>query len=188
MQTIPHAGPRRAQHRGGMTLPELLTCLAILAVLLAVAYPPLLSLLARQQVAHAADRLVASLALARTTAMAGRHDVFVMTLPGHDTLDAGWRVVGGPAPGGAADGRTLSVVRLGPTCLRVGPRQTGAHALRFTAVGYSRSELGGFQALTFVLRCRDEQRQVRLGALGRIRQCTPGRDADCAAANEGEPP
>lgn len=69
-------------------------------------------------------------------------------------------------------------------------RQTGrgSHALRFTAVGYSRSEQGGFQAATFSLSRRGGQRQVRLGAQGRIRLCTPVRDSDCDTADGPGPP
>ncbi len=171
----------RATPPRGTTLPELLISLAILAILLAGAYPALMTLLARQQVAQAADRLAISLALARETALSARRDVILAALPGEQTLDPGWQLLESNTGGGETAGRTLLVVGQAPSCLRVTLRQAagGHNALRFTAVGYSRSELGGFQAATFVLRCRGEQKQVRLGAQGRIRLCTPGRDADC---------
>ncbi|WP_454742119.1 prepilin-type N-terminal cleavage/methylation domain-containing protein [Cupriavidus necator] len=64
--------PRRHH---GLTLAELLTGLAIVALLAAVAYPAFSGLVVRQQVALPADRLAASLALARAIALARRIEV-----------------------------------------------------------------------------------------------------------------
>ncbi|UIF85394.1 Tfp pilus assembly protein FimT/FimU [Cupriavidus sp. UYPR2.512] len=180
--------PRR-QH--GLALVELLTGLAILALLASSAYPVFSGLLARQQVSLAADRLAASLALARATALARRVEVTLQPLPGETTLDRGWQLVVGNAQRGDPErSAVLSVVEPGMPCLWVTLRQTarGTNVLKFLPVGYSRSEQGGFQAATFTLGCRGEQRQVRLGAQGRIRLCTPGRDADCDATDSSGPP
>lgn len=173
---------------GGLTLVELLATLTILTLLVAAAYPVFSGLLARQQVTLAADRLAVSLALGRATALARRVEVTLQPLPGEATLDAGWQLV---AASGDPDRRTvLSVVEPGMPCLSVALRQTarGTNVLKFLPVGYSRSEQGGFQAATITLGCRGEQRQVRLGAQGRIRLCTPGRDADCDATESSGPP
>jgi len=162
-------------------VPELLACLAILAVLAAAAYPTFSTLFAREQVEVAADRLAASLALARSTAMSRRVEVTLEPLPAEGSLDHGWQLV---ALSGGAE--VLSVVQFDAPCLTVTLRQTsrGANTLRFTAVGYSRSEQGGFEAATFTLSCRGEQRQVRLGAQGRIRLCNPAHDKYCDAAED----
>ncbi|WP_042886839.1 GspH/FimT family pseudopilin [Cupriavidus necator] len=176
---------------GGLTLAELLASLAILSVLAAAGWPAYTGLLARQTVDQAVDRLAASLALARSMAMARRVDVALQPLDGRQDLDQGWQVVAASEAGAAGAAATvLSVVEPAAPCLRVALRQTarGSHAVRFTAVGYSRSEQGGFQAATFSLSCRGAQRQVRLGAQGRIRLCTPERDSDCDAADGPEPP
>jgi type IV fimbrial biogenesis protein FimT len=184
--------PESARYgRRGFTLAELLVCLSILAVLGAVTYHAADVLMARQQVTMAADRLAASLALARSAAMTRRVEVALQPLDGHITLDRGWQLA---ATNGlrrsGQDATVLSVVQLDAPCLSVALRQTAraSNVLRFAAVGYSRSEQGGFQAATFTLNCRGERRQVRMGAQGRIRLCTPGHDKDCEASGEPAPP
>ncbi|MGO4325616.1 GspH/FimT family pseudopilin [Cupriavidus sp. 2TAF22] len=171
----------------GATLAELLACLAVLAILAGAAYPSLQHMVARQQVDLAADRLAGSLALARATAVARRSDVILAPLPGATTLDRGWHLSVVTAGEHAAP--PLAVVEMRSACLRIGLRSTaqGNNTLRMTAVGYSRSEQGGFLAATFTVSCRGEQRQLRLGAHGRVRLCTPGRDADCDGAAQPDP-
>ncbi|RAS10237.1 GspH/FimT family pseudopilin [Cupriavidus alkaliphilus] len=178
----------RHRRAGGLTLVELVAGLVILGVFTAAAFPLFSRMLARQQVTLAADRLAMSLALARATALSRRVEVTLQPLPGEATLSPGWQLV--TAGAGPDQPVVLSVVEPGMPCLSVTLRQTvrGANVLKFLPVGYSRSEQGGFQAATFTLGCRSEQRQVRLGAQGRIRLCTPGRDADCEAAESSEPP
>lgn len=182
MRAATRSGPSRAGR--GTTLVELLCCLVLLAILAATAYPAWQAWLARQRVVHAADRLAGSLALARSAAAARRQDVLLEALPGAAGFDRGWRL---RLAGTDADGGTLAVVPLQHACLRVRLRAAGAgegaDALRVTAVGYSRSEHGGFFAATFALRCQDEQRHLKVGAQGRIRICTPGRDIDCGNAD-----
>ncbi|WP_029051074.1 GspH/FimT family pseudopilin [Ralstonia sp. 25mfcol4.1] len=171
---------RLRQH--GVTLTELLVSLAVSAVLAVAAWPTIGALVAEQSASHAADRLAASLALARTTASARRTEVRLEPIHGADTLDRGWQLT---APGDPPGERTppFSVVALHDRCLRITLRATAGavatQSLRLTPVGYSRSERGGFLAATFLVRCHQAQRQVRLGAQGRIRICRPGADADC---------
>ncbi|WP_420993341.1 pilus assembly FimT family protein [Cupriavidus sp. 30B13] len=182
--------PRRAWR--GATLAELLTCLAVLAILAAAAWPSWQRLLARHQVELATDRLAGSLALARATAVARREDVILSPLPGGAALDRGWRLslASAQAPAGGHAGHAFAVVEMRDACLRIGLRSTapGNHTLRMTAVGYSRSEQGGFLAATFAVTCRGEQRLLKLGAHGRVRICTPGQDADCDGPPQAEPP
>ena len=175
----------------GVTLAELLACLSVIAVLGAIAYPAADALMARQQVTIAADRLAGSLALGRSAAMARRAEIALQPLDSNNTLDQGWQLTATNVAGKPwQDAITLSVVQISAPCLTVTLRQTAraSNVLRFTAVGYSRSEQGGFQAATFTLSCRGEQRQVRMGAQGRIRLCTPGHDKDCEASGEPAPP
>lgn len=182
--------PERSQRlASGMTLIELLVALTVAAVLATLGLPSLRHMMAEHAVSYAADRLAASLALARTTAAARRVEIRLGPLPGATTLDEGWQLAPVPAddpPANAAPGPPLAVTALDAACLRVTLRGTdgaehakGPPALRLTAVGYSRSERGGLYAATFHVRCRSAQRQVRLGAQGRIRICRPGIDADC---------
>jgi type IV fimbrial biogenesis protein FimT len=174
-----------------VTLVELLVGLAVMAVLATVAYPSFRQLLAWQQVSQATDLLAGSLELARTIATARRSAVMLAPLPGADTLGVGWRLLVDDREGGgtAHAQRTLSVVRLHHPCLHIDMRATAGagHTLRVTGVGYSRSERGGFLAATFTVRCDNAQRQVRLGAQGRLRICTPGRDADCDGTGDPDP-
>ncbi len=173
------AGHPRMQ---GVTLAELLISLAVSAALAVAAWPTLTAILAQQRVAQTADRLAASLALARSTAAARRTEVRLGPIADADTLDHGWQLA---TVGTEPDERVtpFSVVALNDRCLRITLRGTSVAAstqsLRLTAVGYSRSERGGFIAVTFQVHCDQARRQVRLGAQGRIRICRPGVDADC---------
>jgi len=174
--------PSGAPH--GTTLVELLCCLLLLAILGAMAYPSWQAWQARQQVTQAGDRLAGSLALARTAAAARRTEVLVEPLPGAAGFDGGWRLrMAAGEDGSGGSEATVSTVQLHHRCLTVRLRASGGEsALRVTAVGYSRTEHGGFFAATFTLRCRGEQRLLRVGAQGRIRICTPGQDPDCDTA------
>lgn len=168
-----------------MALAELLVSLSVIAMLASAAYPAFQRLRQRREVVHAADLLVASIDLARAAAVARRDAVTIVPLSPAAGFAGGWRVV----PGEGQDGTALSVVKLRSGCLRIGLDSSGGpgRALRLAAVGYSRSERGGFYAATFRLRCGGAQRQVSLNALGRLRICTPGRDADCNGADHSNP-
>lgn len=173
---------RHCARTKGATLIEWLAALAITALLTAAGYPSYRDALERQQVRVAADLLAASIETARAFALARRGTVLLAPRAGIADFSRGWRIVAAEANDADETGEapTLSVVTLGAACLRVALRATdGSPALRLAPVGYSRSERGGFYAATFTLRCGDAQRQVRLGALGRLRICTPGQDADC---------
>jgi type IV fimbrial biogenesis protein FimT len=174
----------------GATLIEWLAAMAITATLAAAGYPSYRDALERQQVRLAADLLAASIDTAREFALARRSTVLLAPQPDSADFSRGWRIVaGGAREAGEADGtQALSAVGLNAGCLRVALRATdGGRALRLAPVGYSRSERGGFYAATFTLRCGHAQRQVRLGALGRLRICTPGQDADCDSRTDAEP-
>ncbi|SDC20600.1 type IV fimbrial biogenesis protein FimT [Cupriavidus sp. YR651] len=169
----------------GIALPELLVALAVAAILTGTAWPLLRDALAVYTVSHAADRLAGSLALARTTAASRRVEVLLQPPTGAESFDRGWQLVEAPGPSAPGDlaAPPFAVVTLDQPCLHISLRGTGGAAgpptLRLTAVGYSRSEQGGFFAATFQVRCHGAQRQVRLGAQGRIRICRPGTDVDC---------
>ncbi|AEI78060.1 type IV pilus assembly protein PilE [Cupriavidus necator N-1] len=105
------------RRRHGLTLAELLAGLAVLALLAAASYPVFSGLLARQQVTPAADRLAASLAPARATALARRLEVTLQPLPGEATLGPGWQLV--TADGDPERRAVLSVVEPGMPCLWV---------------------------------------------------------------------
>lgn len=180
-------GSRHRARTTGATLIEWLAAMAITATLAAAGYPSYRDALERQQVRLAADLLSASIDTAREFALARRSTVLLAPQPGSADFSRGWRIVAGEAS--EADGsQALSAVGLNAACLRVALRATdGGRALRLAPVGYSRSERGGFYAATFTLRCGHAQRQVRLGALGRLRICTPGQDADCDSRTDAEP-
>lgn len=177
-------GSRHRAGTTGATLIESLAAMAITATLAASGYPTYRDALERQQVRLAADLLAASIETAREFALARRSTMLLAPQPGSADFSRGWRVIAGET----ADAPALSAVGLNAACLRVALRATdGGRALRLAPVGYSRSERGGFYAATFTLRCGHAQRQLRLGALGRLRICTPGRDADCDSRTETGP-
>lgn len=165
----------------GMTIVELLVTLAVMVVLASLAYPSLQAMRAEQTVAHVADRLALSLAMGRSAAAARPADTILRPLDGTASFDTGWQVETTDRPG-----VPLAVVALDQRCLRIALRGTrvarpgeGGPHIRWTGVGYSRSEQGGFFSATFVVRCHGAQRQVRLGAQGRIRVCRPAAGRDC---------
>ncbi|WP_223819784.1 pilus assembly FimT family protein [Cupriavidus cauae] len=208
---------RHPARSAGATLIEWLAAMAITATLAAAGYPSYRDALERQQVRLAADLLAASIETAREFALARRSTVLLAPQPGFSDFSRGWHIVarearvadgatgatgatgaiGATRASGASeatrtsqapDAPVLSSVGLAAACLRVALRATdGGRALRLAPVGYSRSERGGFYAATFTLRCGHAQRQVRLGALGRLRICTPGHDADCDSRIDSEP-
>lgn len=190
-------GLRHQARTTGATLIEWLAAMAITATLAASGYPSYRDALERQQVRLAADLLAASIDTAREFALARRRTMLLAPQPGSADFSRGWRIVAKEAAESAAsadpadptaDTPALSAVGLSAACLRVALRATdGRRALRLAPVGYSRSERGGFYAATFTLRCGHAQRQVRLGALGRLRICTPGQDADCDSGTDAEP-
>ena len=174
--------PPKRPSQQGLTLTELLVCLTVSALLAVVTWPTIGAILAEYHAGQASDRLAASLALARTTASARRAEVRLGPIDGTNTLNRGWQLT---VMSGSSDDAAppFLVVPLQERCLSIVLRAPGGVAsrqsLRLTAVGYSRSERGGFLAATFQVRCHNAQRQVRLGAQGRIRICRPGADADC---------
>lgn len=183
---IAYGRPRRG--RRAFTLVEMLLTLTLAALLASAVFPAFQAAEQGQQVRHAADLLAASIDMARVAAVAHRRAVSILPLVPDTGFASGWRVVADDPGGGPA----LSVVRLRRGCLRIaltgsGMGRTGSAALHIAAVGYSRSQQGGFYAATFTLRCGSAQRQVRLGALGRLRLCTPGRDPDCDPRGEADP-
>ncbi|WP_347880630.1 GspH/FimT family pseudopilin [Cupriavidus gilardii] len=182
---MPRRDARAHRHSmAGAALIEWLAAMAITATLAASGYPSYRDALERQQVRLAADLLAASIEAAREFALARRSTVLLAPQPGAADFSRGWRIVASEANEAPA----LSAVGLGAACLRVALRATdGSRALRLAPVGYSRSERGGFYAATFTLRCGRAQRQVRLGALGRLRSCTPGQDADCDSRSGPSP-
>lgn len=164
-----------AGRRRGFALIELMASLSVIALLTGAAYPALHALRQRRDVVHAADLLAASIETARAVAVARRDTVWLVPLTPASGFGGGWRMVAG-----AGQHTTLAVTRPQSRCLRIDLTGSGgARALRLAAVGYSRAKHGGFYAATFSLRCGGVSRQVRLSALGRVRICTPGRDAEC---------
>lgn len=165
----------------GMTIVELLVTLAVMMVLASLAYPSLQAMRAEQTVAQVADRLALSLAMGRSAAAARTRGTIMRPLDGTASFDTGWQVEAADRPGAP-----LAVVALDQRCLQIALRGTrvarpgeGGPHIRWTGVGYSRSEHGGLFSATFVVRCRGAQRQVRLGAQGRIRVCRPGSGRGC---------
>jgi len=173
---------RTISSQQGATLAETLIALAVALTLAIAAWPMLRDMHATMIATQTADRLAASLALARSTAANRRMEVLLEPLGDNTALDHGWQLSVPDADADTTDA-PFAVVALNERCLGVALRGTGGAAgsqsLRLTAVGYSRSEHGGFFAATFQVSCGHAQRQVRLGAQGRIRICQPGVDTDC---------
>jgi type IV fimbrial biogenesis protein FimT len=173
----------------GFSLPELLTVMAVSAILLGVALPDLGALLSAQQLRAATNDLFGAIGLARAQAIARNEPILLLPrdAQGIDWTQ-GWTVFadrdGDGLPGAGDD--ILSVHEALPAGL------TAAFAFTSPAAPYyiayngagrscSRSATGSAGARwgTLSLFHGGAIRRIKINMLGRARACNPERDADC---------
>lgn len=155
------------------TLSEMLSTLAITAVLLGVALPGAQNLVHNQQLISASNTLIASLALARSEAIKRRLPVLVDNIDG--SWESGWRVFADVNSNGQyEDGepQLLQAAAFASGVIAKGNTPVRRY-IRYTPSGGSKLIGGGFQAGTLTLCHATGTQAVRrlvLSASGRVRR------------------
>lgn len=175
--------------QGGATLFELLTVVAIAAVMMSVALPDMRQMIRSHQLKAAANDLFGAIDLARTQAIARGRRVQLAPADGA-TLDwaRGWVVFvdedGDRRPDGAEE------VIMAHPALAAGivvetafSSQQGSPYLAYNSAGRSCSDTSSLAARwgTLSLVQGPHTRRIKINMLGRARICDPARDgASCA--------
>ena len=175
--------------RQGFSLPELLTVLAVSAILLAIAVPDLGALLRIHQLRTATDDLFGAIGLARAQAIARNERILLLPRdPGGTDWTQGWTVFadrdGDWLPGAGDD--ILSVHEALPAGLTAAFAFTSPAAPYYIAYnGAGRScgaSSGAARWGTLSLFHGGAIRRIKINMLGRARACNPERDASCDGA------
>jgi len=163
----------------GFTLIELMTTVAIVAVLLAIAVPSFRGLIERNQVTVAANSLLASIHAARTGAI--NQSANVLLDDGADgDWSTGWTVCIDSAPASnctAADATIINEFRTGRDDLNiVANGGISGQDIIYTPSGRSLNSLDGDY---FHFSLGDQNACILFSATGRPVVTIPDRDADC---------
>jgi type IV fimbrial biogenesis protein FimT len=175
----------------GFSLPELLTALAICAVLLAVATPGLRQLIQAQQLRIAANDLFDAIALTRAQAIARGERV---KLAPHDAAGMdwtrGWTVFvdrdGDRAPGAGDDIiATHGPLAQGMQAHFAFTSPAPPYYIAYNGAGRSCSDISSAASRmgTVSLFHGQRVRRIKINMLGRPRVCDPARDSACEGAN-----
>lgn len=190
-----HAQALRPQWRQtGFNLVELLTVLAIAAIVLAVALPDMRVLIRQHQLSAIVNDLHGAIELTRTQAIArGARVLMAPAGPGADDWSRGWVVFvdadGDLAPSAGDDiiARQGPVAR-GVTISSAFTSQKAPYYIAYNSAGRSCSATSSMAARwgTLSLFQGDRTRRIKINMLGRARVCDPDRDgATCSGAEEG---
>lgn len=176
--------------RRGFSLPELLTVLAIAAVLLGVALPDLGAMLRARQLRTATDDLFGALGLARAQAIARNERILLLPRDATGTdWTQGWTVFadrdGDGLPGAGDD--ILSVHEALPAGVSAAFAFTSPAApyyIAYNGAGRSCAVAGRATARwgTLSLFHGGAVRRIKINMLGRARACDPARDPNCDGA------
>ena len=176
----------------GFSLPELLTVVAIAAILLGVGLPDLGGLLRARQLRTATDDLFGAIGLARAQAIARNERIVLLPRDAGGTdWTRGWTVFadrdGDGVPGAADD--ILSVheaLPAGMTAAFAFTSPAAPYYIAYNGAGRSCnwSGAGGAAARwgTLSLFHGGAIRRIKINMLGRARACNPERDDNCDGA------
>lgn len=159
------------------TLVEMLSSVAITALLMSIAVPSTVQLVHNQQLISASNALVASLALARSESIKRRLPVLVDN--GDGSWETGWQVFVDVNSNGQPDEGEpvlLQVAALASGIIAKGNTPVRRY-IRYTPSGSSQLIGGGFQAGTLTLCHTTGKQAVRrlvLSASGRLRRAKDG--------------
>ncbi len=165
----------------GVTLTELLCCVAVAGVLASQGLPALSGMFDRARVNSAAGDMRAAIMAARLHAMQRAQRVDVVPVADQD-WNSGWVVI--------IDANNNQQLDPGETVLRPSSRPSGAAQvsamlsdskrayLAFSASGRPRSAASPTQSQfgSFVFSHGQEKRKLVIGFLGRVRSCDPIRE------------
>lgn len=154
----------------GISLVELLICLALLAILLSMAAPSFSDLVARQQTQTAAHSLRSALNLARETAVLTGQAVSIAAIDGNWT--AGWRVFHDHNNDGARqDNEPPLANQQAFDGVEIHADRTSKRYIHFRADGVSIQPSGAFHAGHLVVCGRGSNAyKLLINRSGRIRQ------------------
>ena len=164
--------------RAGHTLLEMLSVLAVAALLLGMAAPSLQALLQRQRLATTVNDFFAAVTLTRSEAL--RRGAPVLLLANGAGWDSGWMVLvdrnGNLRPDAGED----IVASHGPLPAGIviisNFNDNRVPHIAYGANGRSRTGSGGAQAGSWEFKTGDLRRKVIVNLLGRPRACNPERD------------
>lgn len=166
--------------KGGFTLVELMTVVAIVAVLAAASTPSFREMLLNQRLAAAAQAFNSALSLARMEAIQRAQSVKVTALAGNEWA-GGWAVRTGPDE----SPQTLRSFGRLPQGVSVDATLGGgfAQGLRYDSNGFSRQATrSGFGAGCLTLKADTGRRaSIVVSASGRARVCNPDVSGDCGS-------
>jgi type IV fimbrial biogenesis protein FimT len=184
-----------ARRQGGVTLLELVTVLAISAVMMSIALPDMRQMIRSQQLKAAVNDLFGAIDLTRTQAITRGRRVQLVPADGEaPDWSRGWVVFvdedGDRRPGGGEE----VIMRHGPLAAGIVvdaafSSQQGAPYLAYNSMGRSCSDTSSLAARwgTLSLIQGQQTRRIKINMLGRARICDPARDgANCAGAG-GDP-
>ncbi|HZV65970.1 MAG TPA: GspH/FimT family pseudopilin [Telluria sp.] len=187
--------PRNAGSSSGFSLIELMSVLAVAAVLMAIALPELRQLLRTLQFRAAVNDLSGAIGLARGQAIArGARVELVPAGAGGTDWSRGW-IVFIDHDGDRRPGRADEVIaQHGPLADGIVIRtnfsgQQGGAYFAYNGTGRGCTDTSSAAARWGTLSLfRDGQvRRIKINMLGRARVCDPARDG-ASCAGEGEPP
>lgn len=175
----------------GFTLIELMTVIAIAAILMTVAAPSFIEFQRNSALTSTTNTLTAALNSARSEAM--KHGSFAMVVPRVGTdWASGWRVFVDKNLDQVFDAGDQLVLEQDalPVFLTITGNGAAADAspyVLYNGSGYSRTRNGGFGALTFSIRrndvsanrADDQTRRLVVSRTGRVRSCRPVVDKTC---------
>lgn len=181
---------RRGGAGAGFSLPELLTVLAVAAVLLGIGLPDLGALLRARQLHAATDDLFGAIGLARAQAIARNERILLLPRdPGGIDWTRGWTVFadrdGDRLPGTGDDILAVhEALPAGVTAAFAFTSPAAPYYIAYNGAGRSCSAAGDAAARwgTLSLFHGGAIRRIKINMLGRARVCNPERDANCDGA------
>lgn len=151
-----------SRRRGGFTVIELMAVVVVLAVLLTLAVPAFMDLLARQRLEGAANELSADLQYARSEAVSRQLDVALRTLAD----GSGYSITAASTP-------TPTLIK--SVTLPDEVTVTDNTTLTYTGMrGIPNETSGGDLSITVSSTRTSGRMQVDNNAMGRVRLCSPG--------------
>lgn len=185
----------RFYRSAGFTLIELMTTIAVAAVLMVIAAPSFVSFQRNSELTSLTNTLLASINAARGAAM--KEGTFAMVVPKDGSnWSSGWIVFVDKDLDQGFDASKDEVIleQSAPssyiTVSATGAAAGGSPYIMYNASGYSRLKSGGFGALTFSIarndvsstEAADQTRRIVVAASGRTRSCRPSLDSTCTAS------